>query len=131
MKLFGVVKAVGPPPFTVLFVEDDSAVRDFVVDVLRGKGLGVFAAADGYDALRVLAAHHVDVLFTDIILPGMDGVQLASRAKSMRPGLKVLFATGYAGMALRRGAMRYGAVLFKPVRAGEIVRQVEMLRAVT
>ena len=76
---------------SILFVEDDSAVRDVVMRVLSERGLGVFTAGDGYDAIRVLNDHHVDVLFTDIIMPGMDGGQLAKRAKLTRPASRYLY----------------------------------------
>jgi YesN/AraC family two-component response regulator len=84
----------------------------------------VFAAADAYDAVRILAEHHVDLLFTDVVMPGMDGVQLASQAKAMRPGIRVLFATGYVQRATERGAMRLGGLLYKPLRQAEVIREV-------
>jgi two-component system, cell cycle response regulator CpdR len=113
--------------FTILFVEDETSVRDVVIRMLSEKGFRVFAAADGYDAVRVLAAHHVDLLFTDVVMPGMDGVQLARQAKVMRPAIKVLFTTGYAQRAAERQAMRLGRILFKPLRQAELVREVEVL----
>src|SRR5713226_9548946 len=82
---------------------------------------------DAYDAVRILAEHHVDLLFTDIVMPGMDGVQLARQAKVMQPAIKVLFTTGYAQRAAERQAMRLGRVLFKPLRHAELIREVEML----
>jgi CheY-like chemotaxis protein len=112
---------------TILFVEDETPVRDVVIRMLSEKGFRVLAAADAYDALRLLAAHHVDLLFTDIIMPGMDGVQLARQAKAIHPTIKVLFATGYAQRAAERQAMRLGRVLFKPLRAIELIREVEAL----
>ena len=114
---------------TILFVEDDTTVRDVVIRILSEKGFGVLTASDAYDALKILAERSVDLLFTDIILPGMDGVQLAKQARLMRPGIKVLFTTGYAQKAIERGAMRQGKVLFKPVREPELVHEVELLLA--
>lgn len=115
--------------FTVLFVEDDTAVRDVVMQALYAKGFAVLVAADAYDAIRILSERHVDVLFTDIIMPGMDGVQLAKQARAMRPGIKVLFATGYAQKAFERQAIHVGRVLYKPLRANEIIRELELLLA--
>jgi len=112
---------------SILFVEDESPVRDVVIRMLSERGFRVFAAADGYDAIRVLAAHHIDLLFTDVVMPGMDGVQLARQAKVMRPAIKVLFATGYAQRATERQAMRLGRILFKPLRQSELLREVETL----
>lgn len=114
---------------SILVVEDDTAVRDVLIRVLSEHGFGVLTASDGYDAVRILADRHVDVLFTDIILPGMDGVQLAKQATLMRPGIKVLFETGYANLATMRDAIRYGQVLYKPLRAGEIIQAIEGLTA--
>ena len=115
--------------FSVLFVEDESTVRSVVVQMLMAKGFRVFAAADAYDAIRILAAHHIDLLFTDIVMPGMDGVQLAKQAKTMQPGIKLLFTTGYAQRAAERDAMRHGRLVFKPVRQAELLREVEALLA--
>jgi two-component system cell cycle response regulator CpdR len=97
--------------------------------MLSEKGFGVLTAGDAYDAIRILAERPVDLLFADIILPGMDGVQLAKQARQMRPGIKVLFTTGYAQKAFERGAVRQGNVLFKPVRERELAREVELLLA--
>ena len=113
--------------FTILFVEDETSVRDVIVRMLSEKGFRVFAAADGYDAVQILAAHHVDLLFTDVVMPGIDGVQLARQAKLMRPAIKVLFTTGYAQRAAERQAMRLGRILFKPLRHAELIREVEVL----
>jgi CheY-like chemotaxis protein len=119
--------------FTILVVEDKSAVRDLVMRMLAEKGFGVLSANDAYDALRILSERPVDLLFADIGLPGIDGVQLARQAKIMQPGLKVLFATGYAQRATERAteraAMHVGRVLFKPLREAEVIREVEALLA--
>ncbi len=112
---------------TILFVEDETPVRNVVIRMLTEKGFRVFAAADAYEAVRILAAHHIDLLFTDIVMPGMDGVQLARQAKVMNPAIKVLFATGYAQRAAERQAMRLGRILFKPLREAELIREVETL----
>ncbi|HEX7968236.1 MAG TPA: response regulator [Stellaceae bacterium] len=113
--------------FTVLIVDDDSAARDVLVEVLRDKGLRVFAASHGYEAVRILGDEPVDLLLADIVMPGMDGVQLAAQAKLIRPGIKVLFATGYAQKATERNAVRLGRVLFKPFRRPDLIREVEAL----
>jgi CheY-like chemotaxis protein len=114
---------------TVLVVEDESSVRDLVTRMLVEKGFAVLTASDAYEALRILAERHVDLLFADIVMPGMDGVQLAKQAKLMRPGLKVLFATGYAHKVTERGAMQVGRVLYKPVRQAELVGAVQAVLA--
>lgn len=112
---------------TVLFVEDESDLRDLVMGMLLAKGFRVFVAADGVDALHILRRHHVDLLFTDIVMPGMNGVLLARHAKQLQSQLKVLFTTGYVQRALERNAVLYGPVLFKPLRHTEIIQEVEAL----
>jgi CheY-like chemotaxis protein len=114
-------------PLTVLFVEDESDLRDLVMGMLLAKGFRVFVAADGIDALHILHRHHVDLLFTDIVMPGINGVLLAKHAKDLQPELKVLFTTGYVQRALERNAVLYGPVLFKPLRHTEIIQEVEAL----
>jgi DNA-binding NtrC family response regulator len=114
---------------TILFVEDDSAVRELVMQMLHRHGFAVLTAADAYDAIRILSEHHVDVLFADIIMPGMDGVQLAKQARLIRPGIKVLFETGYAQLATTRLAVSYGQVLYKPLRETQIIEAIELLIA--
>jgi two-component system, cell cycle response regulator CpdR len=121
--------------FSVLFVEDDPAIRDVVTHGLymRGfaaRGFEVLAAGDAYDAIRTLSERHVDVLFTDVVMPGMDGVELAKQAKLIRPGIKVLFATGYPLKAFERRAIQQGRILYKPFRQIEIVQELEQLVAV-
>src|SRR5690242_8798518 len=113
---------------TILLVEDDTAVRDVVIRMLSQRGFAVLTARDGYEAIRLLADRHVDVLFADIILPGgIDGVQLAKQARLMWPGIRVMFQTGYAQRATEREAFRLGRVLFKPLREPDIVEAVETL----
>ena len=88
---------------TVLVVEDSAEVRAYSAEVLRELGYRVLEAADGPTALDILgrpAGARVDLLFADVILPGgMTGTALAERARALRPGLKVLFTTGYARSA--------------------------------
>ena len=65
----------------ILVVDDDNAVRDVVVQMLSANGFGVLTASDGSEALRILGQRSVDLLFTDIVMPGMDGVELARWAR--------------------------------------------------
>jgi CheY-like chemotaxis protein len=112
-------------PFTILLVEDDSAVREVVVEILSAKLFHVLVAADGYEAIRLLVEQHVDVMLTDIMMPGLSGYELAAQAKLIRPSLEVLYTTGYDGQAAgREMAGRYGKLLPKPVRADELVDEI-------
>ncbi|HEX6840682.1 MAG TPA: response regulator, partial [Stellaceae bacterium] len=66
---------------SILVVEDESAARDLVIRMLSEKGFGVLTADTAEDALRILAQRPVDLLFSDIVLPQMDGVELAKQAR--------------------------------------------------
>jgi CheY-like chemotaxis protein len=88
---------------TILVCEDDPDVRAFSAEVLRELGYTVREAVDGPSALRLLERDdgQLDLLFTDVVLPGgMTGSVLAEQARRLRPGLKVLFTTGYARNAI-------------------------------
>ena len=89
---------------TVLVVEDDAAVRLLVTEVLGDLGYQALDAIDGKSALPILQSkQRIDLLVTDVGLPGLNGRQLAEIARQSRPGLKVLFITGYAEDAAIRG----------------------------
>jgi two-component system cell cycle response regulator CpdR len=111
--------------FAVLFVDDDDLVRAPVAELLRLCGLRVLAASGAAEALAILEREHVDALFTDVVMPDMDGIELAKRAQALRPGIRVLFATAYYSRAA--DASRMGKVLFKPVRAHQLEDAVDDL----
>jgi len=91
----------GDASATILVCEDDEDVRALSADSLRGLGYAVIEAADGESALRILQGDvTVDLLFTDVVLPGITGAELSREARAIRPGLKVLFTTGYARNAI-------------------------------
>lgn len=111
--------------FIILVVEDESTVRDFLLRLLSDKGFTVITAQDAYEAIRVIAERHVDLLFTDIVMPGVDGFDLAAQAKLIRPSLKVLYSTGFAEKAKGRFGPRYGKLLEKPIRADALIAAIE------
>jgi PAS domain S-box-containing protein len=89
---------------TVLVVEDEPVVRNLIIDVLDDLGYRALEAADGPSGLEVLRSQRrIDLLVTDVGLPGMNGRQLADHARELRPDLKVLFITGYAENAAVAG----------------------------
>ena len=95
---------------TVLVVEDEAVVRDLIVEVLHDLGYLALEAADGLAGLALVeGAGRIDLLVTDVGLPGLDGRRLARRARALRPGLKVLFITGYAENATFGDADEAGA----------------------
>jgi DNA-binding NtrC family response regulator len=104
--------------FTVLFVDDDDQVRSPIAELLARYGLRVLTAGSAREASRGIAREHVDVLFTDIVMPDQDGIELAREVLQFRPGLKIMFTTGYFTRAA--DAAQLGKVLFKPVRARQI-----------
>ncbi len=88
---------------TVLVVEDDTQVRMLILEVLRDLNYRAIEASDPEEALAALRSHtHVDLMVSDVGLPGMNGRQLAEMARSNRPNLKILFMTGYAAEAAVR-----------------------------
>jgi signal transduction histidine kinase len=111
----------------VLVVEDEAQVRHMTVDALRELGYTVVQAGDGNQALEQLAMQpRIDLLFTDIMMPGMTGRQLADKATAERPGLKILYTTGYTRNAIvHNGIVDYGvAFLAKPFSIEALARKV-------
>ena len=112
------VETVSPVPApaphgteTVLVVEDERQVREFVTRVLSAKGYRVLSAGEGFEALRLCkdCADPVDLLVTDVVMPGMGGRELASRVEAAVPGVRVLFVSGYTDNAVsRHGVLEAG-----------------------
>ena len=102
----------------MIVIDDETTVRMLIVDALRDAGYAVLQAEDGPSALKMLhAAGRIDLLITDVGLPGgMNGRQIAEAARAARPGLKVLFVTGYAeNAAVNAGNLPAGMqVIAKP-----------------
>ena len=113
----------------ILVVEDDDDVREFAVHVLRDRGYTVIEAVNGGVALVLLEQDlPIDLLFTDIVMPGEpDGVALAERAKQLRPNLRVLYTTGFAGASRFHQHAIHGKVLGKPYRSRQLATEVEQL----
>ncbi|WP_242207108.1 MULTISPECIES: response regulator [unclassified Pseudomonas] len=86
------------PASIILVVEDDDIVRMLIVDVLEELDFAVLEADGSEPALKILAdmSNHIDLMMTDVGLPGMDGRELATEARKLRSTLPILFASGYA-----------------------------------
>jgi CheY-like chemotaxis protein len=122
------VDADGEGHETILVVEDEPAVRALTQRILQSAGYRVLTAADGAEALQRLEqlADPLDLLLTDVVMPGMNGRELATRATRLRPEIKVLYATGHtADGLLRRGVLdATSRVVTKPFTARELRRKV-------
>ena len=112
---------------TVLVVEDDERVRQVSVEALRELGYAVLQAADAHQALAMLALHpEIGLLFTDVVMPEMNGRQLAAKALEARPDLKVLYTTGYTRNAIVHNGMLDAEVAFlaKPFTVDQLARKI-------
>jgi CheY-like chemotaxis protein len=117
----------------VLLIEDDSRIRKIVAKALSAAGYRVTVAADGGDALDVVARQGSppDLVVTDVVMPGMDGRTLASELRRRHPGLRVLYISGYAGDVLaERGVLESGIqFLEKPFTSDALLERVRALLA--
>jgi PAS domain S-box-containing protein len=113
---------------TILLAEDEESVRRLTAMLLERAGYRVIAAADGKAALDAAAAHEgrIDLLLTDVIMPGLNGRQLADRFATIHPEARVLFMSGYAGEALSAQGVLDSSVAFlaKPFVPSELARKV-------
>jgi PAS domain S-box-containing protein len=112
---------------TILVVEDEDPVRAFVERTLRQSGYRVLTARNGAEALDLAKSEpHLHLLFTDMVMPGMSGRELATRLATARPGLPAVFASGYSDEALGEGFGEEGAVpyLAKPFSAETLLNRV-------
>jgi two-component system cell cycle response regulator CpdR len=115
----------------ILLAEDDDSLRRFLAKALERAGYEVRACADGEEAVEALDEGPYDLLLTDIVMPGMDGIEVARIAAAREPKLRIMFITGFAAVALAAGdrAPQGAKVLAKPVHLREIVSEVERMMA--
>lgn len=112
----------------ILLAEDDDSMRDFLAKALNRAGHEVDAVADGEEGLDALgeAPGAYELLLTDIVMPGVDGIELARRAAQIDTELKIMFITGFAAVALNAGeaAPNQAKVLSKPFHLRDLVDEV-------
>lgn len=108
-------------PAPILVVEDDDDIRHYAVSVLEAAGYVVLTARDAVEAFVLLEQNPViGLMFTDVVMPRIDGLMLADMARLRHPGLRVLYATGYLERVQRQPGYRYGALLAKPYQRGQL-----------
>jgi two-component system cell cycle response regulator CpdR len=117
------------PMSRILLAEDDSDMRRFLAKALEKAGYAVVAFDNGLSAYERLREEPFSLLLTDIVMPEMDGIELARRATRLDPDLKVMFITGFAAVALNPGsqAPKDAKILSKPFHLRELVREVDRL----
>jgi len=115
----------------ILLAEDDDSMRRFLVKALERAGYDVVSFGNGVEAFNRLKEEPFTLLLTDIVMPEMDGIELARRASELDPDLKIMFITGFAAVALNseESAAREAKVLSKPFHLRDLVEEVERLLA--
>jgi two-component system cell cycle response regulator CpdR len=115
----------------ILLAEDDESMRGFLVRALKKAGYEVIAFANGEEAYERLKSEPFTLLLTDIVMPKMDGIELARRASELDPDLKIMFITGFAAVILNNdmAAPKDARVLSKPFHLKDLVREVDRLLA--
>jgi len=111
----------------ILLAEDDESMRGFLARALERAGHDVVALENGQDAFERLKVEPFDLLLTDIVMPVMDGIELARKASDLDPDLKIMFITGFAAVRLEaaEAAVSDARVLSKPFHLRELVAEVE------
>jgi two-component system, cell cycle response regulator CpdR len=115
----------------ILLAEDDIDMRRFLVKALQNAGFEVMSYDNGLAAYQRLREEPFELLLTDIVMPEMDGIELARRAAELDPDIKIMFITGFAAVALNAdsSAPKHAKVLSKPIHLRELVNEVQKLLA--
>ena len=115
----------------ILLAEDDKDMRRFLVRALTKAGYDVVPFGNGLEAYERLKEEPFTLLLTDIVMPEMDGIELARRASELDPDLKIMFITGFAAVALNpdNQAPKDAKILSKPFHLRDLVDEVERLLA--
>lgn len=112
----------------ILLAEDDDSMRLYLTRALERVGYDVIAVDRGTAALPLLESERFDLLLTDIVMPELDGIELAQRAATIAPDLRVMFITGFAAVALKAGRRAPEAkVLSKPFHLKDLVMEVDRM----
>ena len=112
----------------ILLAEDDAVMREYLTRALERSGYAVTAVDRGTAAMPLIEAEHFDLLLTDIVMPEMDGIELAQKVAEIAPSTRVMFITGFAAVTLRAGkAMPQARVLSKPFHLRDLVMEVDRM----
>ena len=112
----------------ILLAEDEQAMREYLARALERSGYDVVSVDRGTEAAPLLEREHFDLLLTDIVMPEMDGIELARHCSKVSPRTEVMFITGFSGVALRAGqSMPQAKVLSKRFHLKDLVLEVERL----
>jgi two-component system cell cycle response regulator CpdR len=112
----------------IIVVDDDHDVLTWLGSVLRKAGHDVVSAPSGIAALNILdGSHPLDLMVTDVVMPGLNGLNLACMARMRRPRMRVIYLTGYGEVDRSKldVAVFYGKVLSKPITADTLAREVD------
>ena len=115
----------------ILLAEDDTDMRRFLVKALQNAGYDVTSYDNGLSAYLRLCEEPFELLLTDIVMPEMDGIELARRASELDPDIKIMFITGFAAVALNSDsqAPKNAKELSKPVHLRDLVNEVQKMLA--
>jgi two-component system, cell cycle response regulator CpdR len=115
----------------ILLAEDDDSMRTFLARAIEKAGHAVTSVDRGTAALPLIATGGYDLLLTDIVMPEMDGIELAQRAAALAPKMQVMFITGFAAVAMnkRHQAPQNAKVLSKPFHLRDLVGEIDRLLA--
>lgn len=115
----------------ILIAEDDESMLNFMTLALKRAGHEVFSQKDGKQALNTFQSEaDFDLLLTDIVMPGIDGIELAKKVTQISPNTKVMFITGFAGMAVKSASLlsdEQSSTVPKPFHLNDLVEKVEDL----
>ena len=112
----------------ILLAEDDGSMREYLQRALERVGYDVDAVGCGTEAMPLLEADRYDLLLTDIVMPEMDGIELAQKASAIDPDIRVMFITGFAAVALQSGrAAPEAKMLSKPFHLKDLVAEVDRI----
>lgn len=111
----------------ILLAEDDDQMRAFLTHGLRRAGHTVDAVGDGETALERSRDADYDLLLADVVMPGIDGIELAARVSARQPGIRVMFITGFAAVVLQDQRLAHQRVLAKPFHLRHLISEIAAL----